>query len=340
MAFLVRTDGSGRRLGHVVLVLLALAGSGCLVLEQLGWHSTEPAFSHAIHVGDEELECLACHSGYEDGDEPGYPPPGICQLCHEEDEDDPDAGVAKFFEGDEYRVAHDDDLGPDVIFSHLAHVTDEEACSDCHEAVIESDRVRPWMAISMAQCVDCHEEREQPTSCDVCHEELRTDVPPSTHSGAWDQFHGMAVRDRSDLTVDQCSICHQESACVTCHQIEMPANHNVYWRRRGHGLTARMDRDNCAACHAVDYCDRCHDRAEPQSHSSGLWGSSRNMHCYKCHLSGDDQESCSMCHKSGAPSHAMAPPQPPGHNPASDCRECHMIISHVDNGDDCNACHH
>jgi hypothetical protein len=52
-------------------------------------------------------------------------------------------------------------------------------------------------------------------------------------------------------------------------------------------------------------------------------------------------ESCAVCHK-GTPSHALATPKPPGHNPAMNCRMCHgngQPLPHFDNGDDCNSCH-
>ena len=338
MALLMRSNGSRRSLKYAIPALLL--ASGCLVLDQLGWSFSGPTFSHKLHVEAEELECLDCHTGYEDEDVAGLPRLKACMLCHEDfdEEAEPAARAAAFYEDGKYRVARENMLDLEVKFSHLAHVTDEEGCLSCHDAVVSSDEVRPWMDVSMGQCVECHVEEAQPMGCDSCHEEIRDDVAPRTHDGPWDRFHGLDVRNTSGETIDQCDICHEESTCVTCHEETMPQNHNNYWRRRAHGLTARMDRENCAACHQPDYCDRCHETIEPQSHN-GLWGSSRNTHCYGCHLTGGGEQSCDMCHVDGAPSHALAPLQPIGHNPASDCRECHMIISHVDNGDNCNLCH-
>jgi hypothetical protein len=314
--------------------------TGCLVLDQLGLRRSPPSFSHRLHVEDEELECFICHMGYEDGDEAGYPRLAACMLCHEgmEEETEPAARPEAFFEDGEYLAARVGELDPEITFSHLAHVTDEEGCLDCHAAIAESDEVRPYMAMSMQQCVDCHEETSSPNDCDSCHEEIRVDVEPKTHGDAWHQFHGLDVRNRSHETISRCDMCHEESTCVTCHQDEQPANHTNYWRRRGHGLTARMDRQNCSACHEPNYCDRCHTTATPQNHN-GLWGGSKNTHCFSCHLTGSREQSCSMCHISGTPSHAMAAPQPPGHDPASDCRSCHVNLTHVDNGADCNICH-
>lgn len=339
MAILVRPQGSRRVLKRALLPLMALAGSGCLVLEQIGWDFSGPSFSHETHVVGEEMECIDCHVDYEDSDATGVLDLEECLLCHEEVDQDlsADRRAGAFFVDGAYQLTNASELDPEITFSHLQHVTDEQGCADCHEAVIESDGVKSWMAVDMQQCMDCHTETGYSTACAACHQEIREDTAPESHAGAWDKQHGLTVRSCSGQTVDRCELCHTEATCVICHQEEMPENHTNHWRRRAHGLTARMDRENCAACHGPDYCDSCHQSAVPQNHT-GLWGSSRNTHCYGCHVS-DAEQSCFMCHHAGAPSHQLAPPQPPGHDPSSDCRSCHLLMTHVDNGDDCNRCH-
>jgi len=338
----VRTPGSRRAL-TVALSLTALLGSACIVLDQLGWTGKSGGFPHAHHIQVEELECIDCHLDYEDGDEPGMPGIGDCMVCHEDENsgDEPRLipAVAVFFdeEGKLVRSTPRKPFPEEVTFSHLKHVTDEEGCLSCHAAVAESSRVEPGMRMDMTGCVSCHEQNGQPSTCATCHTEIREDVPPWTHDVSWSQFHGKVVRNGSDFTVDDCSICHTESSCTTCHQEQPPISHNNFWRLRGHTMSASMDRASCATCHRQDYCDRCHQSVTPISHRGG-WGSPRNSHCYSCHDSGADS-GCALCHD-GTPSHLMAPPLPPGHNPASDCRQCHVLVPHADNGSNCTACHH
>ena len=62
---------------------------------------------------------------------------------------------------------------------------------------------------------------------------------------------------------NRCSLCHTESTCAACHQDTPPDNHNNFWRLRGHGVQARVDRDSCATCHRTDFCDRCHFETRP-----------------------------------------------------------------------------
>jgi hypothetical protein len=305
-------------------------------METFGVEPDGLAFSHRVHVGDEGLECYMCHINWEEDDDPGMPTAAACQLCHDpEDEDAPP--IAELFDGEVYKATRASALGDEITYSHLFHVTDEEGCTACHAEVIQSDRVEPWMAVTMDDCVACHTRVEARTDCTVCHAEIDVTLRPWTHDATWEQFHGQSVRNRSNATVDRCELCHKESSCVECHQENAPASHTNFWRRRGHGLTASLDRATCMACHTPDFCNRCHENAVPVSHR-GQWGSPRNTHCLSCHLGGGDQ-SCSLCHTE-ITSHDTAPPLPPGHNPMSDCRECHQLLTHADNGGSCLACHH
>jgi hypothetical protein len=152
-------------------------------------------------------------------------------------------------------------------------------------------------------------------------------------------MHGRVARAHSEATADRCVLCHTESTCSACHQVQAPDNHTNYWRERGHGITAMIDRENCQACHEPMSCERCHADVKPRNHV-GNWGAPHDTHCLVCHqpLS---QEGCVACHAT-AKSHLLAAPKPSDHYPGMDCRACHGLsqpLPHVDNGDDCNACH-
>jgi hypothetical protein len=325
---------------RAALGLAAATLVGCVLFESLGG-SSEPGFDHAVHVEGQGLECTMCHAGVEESDEPGMPPPTMCALCHEEGDESvpPEKRPETFFDGDTYRAQRLARLDEEVIFSHLTHVEAGAPCEACHGDMATSERVTPEVAVSMDDCMTCHEGLGQPNECSTCHSVLGTDVAPWTHDAEWMRLHGPIYRSRSQATVDDCTLCHQESTCTTCHQAMAPESHTNYWRRRAHGLNARMDRDSCTACHQSDSCNRCHEQARPMNHS-GPWGSPQNTHCLACHL-GDTEQSCSVCHQ-GAPSHALAPPKPPDHSPGMNCLMCHGVtqpLPHANKGDDCNACH-
>ncbi|MEY4673640.1 MAG: hypothetical protein RL148_1424 [Planctomycetota bacterium] len=343
MALLDRDD-VGRLLQHKLLFSLGLllaTVAGCSVLGSFGGKKTF-AFSHKVHA-EQGMECSDCHMDWESSDQPGMPALAQCNLCHEnlEKENPERPKVATLFNEAGYLAARVTKLGGDVIFSHKQHaVVEGMECTSCHEGIAENDVVDASLAVSMADCTKCHVEQAKPNECATCHTDIRADKLPPNHDGLWKRFHGRVVRSDSTATADNCSLCHTESSCVQCHMDEQPANHNNYFRLRGHGLIAQMDRESCSACHRADSCDSCHAETRPLSHNANF-GGTRSNHCTGCHLPLTEGNSCTTCHKD-TPSHRLATPKPPGHSPAMDCRQCHgrgQALPHVDNGMDCNACH-
>jgi hypothetical protein len=325
------------------LVAIALLIAGCSLAVHLGLIDEEQglAFSHRLHYEDEGLDCIECHMTYDSEEEPGMPVLAQCMLCHEEidSEKPPGKQIATLFDGKSYRARRLSALSDEVVFSHPDHALDEELCGSCHEGIYESDRVDDRMAVTMDECSRCHARLSIPNECSTCHSEIGLDGPPSTHGQFWDRAHGLVFRSGSTATANRCDLCHKEQDCTACHLNEPPENHDNYWRLRGHGLTARMDRASCYTCHREDSCQACHSETQPQNHM-GMWGSARNTHCLSCHVSSRDG-GCFVCH-TGTPSHASAAPQPPDHVPGMNCLQCHGIsapLPHVQKGEDCTICH-
>jgi hypothetical protein len=192
----------------------------------------------------------------------------------------------------------------------------------------------------MDKCTQCHASTMTSNECGTCHREIRQDKPPQTHAHTWTKSHGQAVRFPTGEMNDRCSLCHTESTCATCHAEQAPENHNNFWRIKGHGIEAELDRAGCAVCHRPDTCVRCHSDTLPLSHT-GSFGAPRDTHCVSCHFPLADN-GCVICHK-GTPSHALATPLPDTHNPGMNCRQCHGVtqpLPHVDDGSSCTMCHH
>ena len=327
-----------------LLPALGLLILGCSIGRRLGLsEEAEPllAFSHALHHGQEGLDCIGCHSTYDSEEEPGMPVKGQCMLCHADidAEKPPERQIAALFDGDVNRAQSQSALSPEIVFSHPTHATDAELCGTCHEGIETSERLDERMAVSMDECSACHATLGVANECSTCHSEIREDRPPATHELHWPRTHGLVFRAGSQLTANRCDLCHLEQSCNECHLSVPPDNHTNHWRRRGHGITARMDRQNCDACHRTDICASCHAEMEPQNHV-GPWGSTQNRHCLSCHIATTDG-GCFVCH-TGTPSHAQALPQPPDHTPGMNCLQCHGIsapLPHVHKGEDCTICH-
>jgi hypothetical protein len=196
------------------------------------------------------------------------------------------------------------------------------------------------MRVTMDKCTECHASTKTSNACGTCHREIRQDAAPQSHAHTWTKMHGQAVRWPTGDMNDRCSLCHTESTCATCHSEQAPDNHNNFWRIKGHGIAAEMDRAGCGVCHRSDTCSRCHADTMPLSHT-GSFGAPHDTHCLSCHFPLADN-GCVICHK-GTPSHAMATPMPSWHNPGMNCRQCHGVtqaLPHVDDGSSCTMCHH
>ncbi|MCB9898565.1 MAG: cytochrome c3 family protein [Planctomycetes bacterium] len=330
-----------RGVNTTLCVVLAVAVTGCVLFEQLGFMDADVAFPHALHV-DAGLGCEDCHAGASAG-EYVHAEAATCAMCHEDiDAEQPDATrhstnvLAAALAAEAERPARTED----VQFSHAPHAKAGLACADCHGDVASSTTLatveRPER---MADCTTCHTERQAPTECRTCHAVIDTTVKPATHAAAWTKRHGQVFRADTGATVDNCSLCHTQSSCTQCHKDNPPSSHDNAWRLRAHGIAASMDRDSCAACHTTDSCQRCHEESRPISHI-GTFAAPRDTHCFGCHFPVQDN-TCAVCHK-GTPSHFDATPLPDNHSPGLNCRQCHGVdvkLPHVDNGSSCILCH-
>lgn len=343
MAFL-----NGRRSWRTAAAV-ALAGAvgalaGCVLFPGDAPVRREWAFSHARHAAL-DIACTDCHAAAETGDAPGMPRLASCRICHAQRDQGkpPERQVDSFFVDGRFDAVARGGLTDEVIYSHARHVAAGIACEACHAGIRENDDALALPRASMDACTSCHAERVVSNECATCHTTWSTDVAPASHHQNWPMRHGAVCRGQSEAISDRCVLCHQETSCASCHMTVLPRDHTNQWRRVGHGISASLDRDRCEVCHKPDTCSSCHATVEPQSHTASF-GSPRNHHCLGCHEPLRN-EGCVACH-SGTPSHALAKPKPPDHNPAMNCRQCHIPggvqppMPHVDNGDNCNACHH
>ncbi|GAB6061300.1 cytochrome c3 family protein [Deferrisoma palaeochoriense] len=209
-------------------------------------------FDHKLHSG--EAGCADCHAGAK------RPDHEACAACHEIDQKNPsDACLTCHTEGDYLVEAARPASYADVIFDHDAHA--DVDCARCHAGAATSTRASDSNLPGMKVCLGCHDGDEAPSDCATCHQRLRKDVRPASHSAAWPKAHAEAGR----LDGESCTWCHGENACSDCHATARPKSHTPAWKNSGHGIAADLDRKACAACHRADECSRCH-RTRPASH--------------------------------------------------------------------------
>ncbi len=149
-------------------------------------------FSHKVHAGVNQISCLYCHVGPEQGKHAMIPSLNTCMNCHMNineytgeqlyrengDEVDGTAEIAKLYKAVGFEAGGtantwDMDLGkakpiewvkihnlPDhVYFNHAQHVVaGKVACQTCHGEIQKMDEVKQFSDLSMGWCINCHRE--------------------------------------------------------------------------------------------------------------------------------------------------------------------------------------
>lgn len=326
-----------------LLAALAVAMASCFAAGPAA--PAVPTFPHDVHVRDRQLACTFCHVTVLTADMPSMPPPELCAPCHDaiDAEKPADRRIEAFYEpGGRYRRAAPGGLTEEIVFAHRAHAgLAQLPCDRCHGEIAASAHMPTEPVAWKRACMDCHAAYGRDNSdCAGCHRQIDRDWRPPSHDGSWTGHHGWVVRSQDRASANRCELCHDAAtSCQACHQTVAPRDHNQYFRLRGHGVMAAIDRSRCHVCHRTDTCEQCHSATRPLSHRGGF-GDPLQRHCTQCHFPLGDN-GCAVCHRS-TPSHAEATPLPPTHHPAMNCRLCHgngQPLPHPDGGHPCTACH-
>ncbi len=120
------------------------------------------AFSHKLHAGTHQMNCLYCHFGAEKSRHAGIPPNNVCLNCHRiVKTSSPEVQKIQQAEKDgkpiEWVRIHN--LPDYALFNHSRHVSSGVTCQTCHGPVETMDKVRQVSPLSMGWCIDCHRQK-------------------------------------------------------------------------------------------------------------------------------------------------------------------------------------
>ena len=166
---------------------------------QQNYRPLQPIFySHKVHAGINQINCLYCHAGAEKSRQAMIPSSNVCMNCHKQiNSYSGDAehklvtAEGKSINGTEqiqmlYRYAGWDPAKKDynrdangnilatpikwvkihnlpdhVYFNHSQHVkVGKVQCQSCHGPIQEMDEVYQFSALSMGWCINCHRQTE------------------------------------------------------------------------------------------------------------------------------------------------------------------------------------
>jgi hypothetical protein len=164
-------------LGIVTMLMMSGCRWGSIGYNQ-GYQPEQPIpFSHKLHAGTYQIQCLYCHNAAERSVASNVPSLNICMNCHLVVATDSPyiQKVADAYNNNKPIKWANVHLLPDFVkFNHKRHVQKfgaPQACHKCHGPVETMDVVYQHAPLSMGWCVDCHRDpaHQAPVSCSTCH---------------------------------------------------------------------------------------------------------------------------------------------------------------------------
>ena len=178
----------------IAIILFIIGGyyvtKGAIGLgRQKNYQPEQPIYySHKVHAGINQINCLYCHGSAWESKTAGIPAVNTCMNCHKAittyekgpklynengDEINGTAEIAKLFKAAGFDPAKPNNWDPSkakpiewvkihnlpdhVYFNHSQHVrAGKVQCQSCHGEVTAMDEVKQFSELSMSWCVNCH----------------------------------------------------------------------------------------------------------------------------------------------------------------------------------------
>jgi hypothetical protein len=180
--------------------------------------SSDIIFSHALHAGDNGIECLTCHPQAESSatsKDRMMPSMDICGQCHDAINDDQQCGMCHHNKEEPQAIP---DPKWQIEFNHRKHITQKLSCEHCHAVVAKTKTLTAANMPAMRICLDCHDGGKADKRCQLCHDKQVTLV--DIHPGDWRHQHG----DQATIDRTWCEQCHKREVSnvtevITCQEI-------------------------------------------------------------------------------------------------------------------------
>lgn len=130
------------------------------------------AFSHAAHAGKRQISCIYCHQGVATTAHATIPAVETCYECHRvvmPTNPDVQKVMTAYARKEPIRWIRVTNLPEYVRFNHMRHIRKGVSCTSCHGDVARMDRVVKARALTMGECLQCHNQMKAPTDCFTCH---------------------------------------------------------------------------------------------------------------------------------------------------------------------------
>lgn len=212
--------------------LFALAGAGYAgtlllgitdpVTLNPGYQPEQPIpFSHRIHAGELKMDCRYCHVNVDKAAGATVPPTATCVNCHSPI--DPKTSSTQYAAvhpasskleavreswetGESIPWTRVHRLPDFVFFNHSAHVNRGVSCVSCHGRVDTMEKVYQAKELSMAWCLECHENPD----ANLRPVELVTKLDWEPEEGRTREQIGHELREANGINPKtNCAVCHR-----------------------------------------------------------------------------------------------------------------------------------
>ncbi|MDE3144483.1 MAG: c-type cytochrome [Bacteroidota bacterium] len=182
-------------IAFVTIVLFLVGGyyttKGAIGLgRNKGYQPEQPImYSHKVHAGINQINCLYCHGGAQDSKHASIPSLNVCMNCHmaineykgpkfyteEGVEVNGTAQIQKLYEYAGFTPGQPWDpskakpiewvkihnLPDHVYFNHSQHIkAGKVQCQTCHGEITNMDEVKQFADLSMGWCINCHRQTQ------------------------------------------------------------------------------------------------------------------------------------------------------------------------------------
>ena len=188
------------------------------------------AFSHALHAGENQIDCNYCHSSARHSKHSGIPSANVCMNCHMyvdgseitdvtgnlkyDGEGSPE--IAKIYasigwdsENREYIEDYEEqpikwvrihNLPDLAYFNHSQHVNAGQLeCQECHGPVETMEEVYQYSELTMGWCINCHRETEVQFNKNEYYQDF--------HEELTEKYHGEKITAEK-IGGLECGKCH------------------------------------------------------------------------------------------------------------------------------------
>ena len=132
---------------------------------EIGYQPKQPIpYSHELHAGELGIDCRYCHYNVEKEAHANIPSSELCLNCHHMIKTDNSyiKDIQESYDKNEPIEWVKVHMLPDyAYFNHSAHVNKGVSCIQCHGRMDQMVEVRQVESLSMAWCLECHENPEK-----------------------------------------------------------------------------------------------------------------------------------------------------------------------------------